>query len=76
MFRILIVDDERIILNGCSLMIRELLDLPFPVDILTASDVPAAIKLLEESTPDLLLTDIRMPVMDGFVLIDSNFALE
>lgn len=66
MLRILIVDDERIILNGIRMMIENELELPFPTDIVTASNVPQAIEMLEHFTPDLVLADIRMPVMDGF----------
>ncbi len=69
MFRILIVDDERIILNGIRMMIEEELKLAFPTDIVTASNAPQALELLEYFRPDLILTDIRMPVMDGFELI-------
>lgn len=69
MFRILIVDDERIVLNGIRMMIEEEMEITFPMDIVTASNVPQAIELLESFHPDLLLTDIRMPVMDGFDLI-------
>ena len=38
MFRILIVDDERIVLNGIRRMIEEDLELTFPMDIVTASN--------------------------------------
>lgn len=69
MFQILIVDDEHILLNGCSFMIQNTLCLPFSVSIKTALNVPEAISILEEETPDLILTDIRMPIMDGFSLI-------
>lgn len=69
MFRILIVDDERIVLNGIRMMIEEEMEITFPMDIVTVSNVPQAIELLESFHPDLLLTDIRMPVMDGFDLI-------
>ncbi len=69
MFRILIVDDERIVLNGVRMMIEEDLNLSFPTDIATASNGPQALELLKNFTPDLILTDIRMPVMDGFTLV-------
>lgn len=70
MFRILIVDDEHIILNGCRLMIQEILNLPFDTEVSVANNVPEAISILDHETPDLIFVDIRMPVMDGFVLID------
>lgn len=69
MFRILIVDDERIILNGIRRMIQEELQLSFETDIVTASNALQALELLKHFQPDLILTDIRMPVMDGFELI-------
>lgn len=79
MFRILIVDDERIVLNGIRMMIEEDLEITFPMDIVTASNVPQAIELLDSFHPDLILTDIRMPVMDGFDLIrhvrERNFSM-
>lgn len=71
MFSILIVDDERIVLNGVRMMIEESLSLSFPVDIALASNAPQALELLQHFTPDLILTDIRMPVMDGFVLVQK-----
>lgn len=69
MFRILIVDDERIVLNGIRMMIEQNLGLGFPVDIVTVPNVPQAMELCHSFEPDLVLTDIRMPVMDGFELI-------
>lgn len=69
MFRLLIVDDERIILNGIRLMIEKKPNLSFGVDIAIASNVPEALEILGFFRPDLILTDIRMPVVDGFELI-------
>lgn len=69
MFRILIVDDERIILNGIRMLIEEELQLSFATDIAVASNVPKAKELFDAFHPNLILTDIRMPVLDGFELI-------
>lgn len=71
MFRLMIVDDEKVILNGIRAMIEKRLNLPFPVDISTASSVASALEILPVFTPDLILTDIRMPVMDGFAFIEQ-----
>ena len=35
-------------------------------DVLSASDGPSALQLAEQESPDLILTDIMMPGMDGF----------
>ena len=69
MFKIMIVDDELIILNGIKMMIENFREISFPIDIVTASNVPAAIEILSSFQPDLLLVDITMPVMNGFDLI-------
>jgi CheY-like chemotaxis protein len=63
--RVLIVDDEPILLAmfakwlatvGCSM-------------IFTASNGAAALELMEGESIDVLLTDVRMPVMDGITLV-------
>ncbi len=61
--RILVVDDERHI---CNLLYEVLTDEGFQVE--TACDGNAAIKLLQEKSFDLLMTDIKMPSMDGISL--------
>lgn len=76
MFRVLIVDDERIILNGCRLMITELLHLDFPVQAFTAESVEKAKEVLKNERIDLILVDIRMPVHDGFELASYVNELE
>lgn len=70
MLRILIVDDEQIVLQGIRMMIERKMRLSFPIDIVTASNVPKALNLLQDFKADLVLTDIRMPVVDGFELIE------
>ena len=69
MFRILVVDDEKIILEGLRIMICDKLDLPFSVEVATAVSVRQALEVMKKFQPDLILTDIRMPLVDGFELI-------
>lgn len=63
MYKVLIVDDESIIRNGLYNMIPWL-SLGIS-DVLTASCAKEALKIVQESKPDIMLTDICMPEMDG-----------
>lgn len=62
--RILIVEDDE---NQRALYQEELADEGY--DILTASDGREAIKIVQEDHPDLVVTDVNMPVMDGLDMI-------
>lgn len=42
---------------------------PFGHRVLAAVDGPAALRLLEETTPDLVITDYAMPGMSGIELL-------
>jgi len=67
MYRVLLVDDERWI---CKL-ISSIVDwnaLGFEI-IADAGDGKTAWKLIDQHRPDLVVTDIRMPGMDGIELI-------
>lgn len=64
-FKILIVDDEIEYQNVVSLILSEE---GYTVDI--CSNAQEAIKILNDRNIDLLITDLRMPEMDGFELID------
>lgn len=65
-YRALIVDDERIILNGIlRLPVWLSLDI-HPVPAMTGAE---ALTLMEEERFDLVITDIRMPEMDGLTFI-------
>lgn len=66
MYSILIVDDERIERDGMEKLIRKL-GLPFQTE--QAENGESALKKLQEKRFDLLLTDIKMPFMDGLALI-------
>lgn len=66
--KIVIVDDEYIIAEGIKTMIdRSGLD--FQV-VASAYDGIAGLKLLKQFRPEVVITDIRMPGMDGLSLIE------
>ncbi|OXM88341.1 response regulator transcription factor [Paenibacillus rigui] len=66
MKHILVVDDEPLIVRGLVAMLKQS-QTAFE-SIRTASNGKQALELIEESVPQLLLTDIRMPKMDGLEL--------
>ena len=67
--QIVIVDDEAIIVRGLSKLIARIGD-PFQVTgIFTRSK--DALEFLQSHTADVLITDIRMPEMDGLSLISQ-----
>jgi DNA-binding NtrC family response regulator len=64
MARILVVDDEA---RMVDLIRRELEDHGYSVT--TAGDGPSALELMESGDFDLVITDLRMPGMDGLDLL-------
>lgn len=66
--KILIVDDEINIARGIKAMLYA--NISFAILIRCASSGQEAIKLAKEFRPDLLITDIRMPRMNGLELIE------
>lgn len=71
MLRILIVDDEKLILEGIQSIIENSLDLPFQYEIATALNAMEATNVYNSFKPDLILTDINMPMVDGLELISN-----
>jgi CheY-like chemotaxis protein len=61
---ILVVDDDR---DARELMARILTDCHAPVR--TAASAREAFAMLQEQPPDLLITDLGMPEVDGFELL-------
>jgi CheY-like chemotaxis protein len=59
----LIVDDEAINLK----LVSRLLEME-GYEVITARSGEAALRLIEQSPPDLALLDVRMPDMEGFEL--------
>ncbi|MEW6348765.1 MAG: sigma-54 dependent transcriptional regulator [Thermodesulfobacteriota bacterium] len=63
---VLIVDDEPDFVRGLSRSIPQ----EIPCSILTAGCGASALELLDTTAVDLVLTDVRMPDMDGLDLLD------
>lgn len=71
MKQILIVDDEPMIRAGLTKLIKQY---AADAEVAAAPNGTAALSLIHQSRPDLVMTDIRMPKMDGLELcrqIDS-----
>ncbi|MBR1865333.1 MAG: response regulator [Lachnospiraceae bacterium] len=66
MYRILIVDDEKIERDGIRQMLKRA---GIELEIQEASNGREASACLEQNRVDILLTDIRMPVVDGMELL-------
>ncbi len=67
MISILIVDDEKNIRAGIHKILSE--SIRYPVRFLEAKNGLEALEIARESSPDLVITDIRMPKMDGVALM-------
>jgi two-component system sensor histidine kinase/response regulator len=63
---ILVVEDEPQILEIIAFLLEE-----ENFRVLQASDGEAALSLLKEIEPDLIISDIRMPGIDGFTLCEQ-----
>ncbi len=66
MYSVLLVDDEPLVVKGIRITLERsglLID-----DIREADDGEEAISLIAEKIPDILITDIRMPKIDGLEL--------
>lgn len=66
MYRILIVDDEKIERKGISFLIKQM---NAACELAEAVNGQQALEWLLENEADILLTDVKMPHMDGIELI-------
>jgi PAS domain S-box-containing protein len=62
--RILVVDDEPDIRDLISFILQE-----YGVEVTTVASAKAALEYLSQSTPDILISDIGMPEVDGYMLM-------
>jgi len=69
--RILIVDDEPDMVDNCARILRRA-----GYSCLTTSDPHRALAYLETDRPDVVLTDLKMPEMDGMELLRRARALD
>lgn len=74
MYKILVADDERWVLLGIKQLVEKI-DLPFQVVGMAENGIEA-LELLVELQPDVLITDIRMPGMDGLELMEKMNACQ
>ena len=66
MIRVCLVEDQQIVRRG----IRTLLDLVDDIEVVgEAADGAAAIQLITETSPDVVLLDLRMPGRDGIAVL-------
>lgn len=62
--KILIVDDEREALENCQRILSRV-----PYDCMVVSDPNDALDMIERERPGLVLTDLRMPKLDGIEVL-------
>ena len=66
MYRVLIVDDEKIERKGITFLLKQM---DVECNIIESVNGQAALEYLAENKTDILLTDVKMPHMDGIELI-------
>ena len=65
MYKILIVDDESIEREGISFLIEKY---KLPLEVAQATNGKTALEYMRTHPIDILLTDVKMPQMDGYHL--------
>ncbi|NGP45426.1 response regulator [Bacillaceae bacterium SIJ1] len=64
--KILVVEDEKMIRNG---IVNALKNIPqYSYQVKGANNGKVALEMIEPWQPDVVITDVKMPVMDGLVL--------
>ncbi len=66
-YTILIIDDEAVIRETFRNYLED-----YGYRIFTGENGETGIQLLEREIPDIVLTDLRMPGIDGFAVIAPN----
>ena len=69
MITIVVADDEKVIRAGLKKMLID--SIAVSLNIIEARNGKEALSICEEKHPDILITDIRMPIMDGVELMKA-----
>ncbi len=72
MYRLLIVDDEPLVQIGLKTMLSKEHSNDIEI-IATASNGKEAWEIIEKEKPDIVIADIRMPVMTGLELLQKSY---
>lgn len=72
MMKLLIVDDEPLVCIG----LQSMLDWPsYDIEVAgTARNGQQALEMMEADRPDIVISDVKMPVMDGLALARESYA--
>lgn len=71
-YKIIVVEDVELILNS---IIKNIQDLNMGFEIVaSAENGKIALELIDKLSPDILITDIRMPVMNGLELLNTVYS--
>lgn len=69
MLKIFLVDDEYLVLKGIEAMLKNQKEID--VEIRTATDAVEAMQKLTAWNPDIIITDINMPEMNGLSMLEQ-----
>ncbi len=67
---ILLVEDEPAMLEGMYDLLQ-VVDVGYDLHVLTADNGQAALRVAEKEPPDLIVSDIMMPTMNGYELLQT-----
>ena len=71
MYKVLVADDEKIGRKGVHFLLDQMEE---ELSIVEAKNGKEALHYIENNPIDILLTDIKMPFIDGIELTDRNNA--
>ncbi|UKY50323.1 response regulator transcription factor [Streptomyces inhibens] len=71
--RVLLADDEEMIRHGVRLILRHADGIEVVAEAVNGAE---AVRLTAEHRPDVVLLDIRMPVLDGLAAVEPLVALD